>query len=86
MNLSTAAIRLDYVHAEDREIAQVRKGLAAGRAELLATIARVDQLHVELPVAQEPGDAADQAALALYEITDGLAELDATLRRLARRI
>lgn len=77
---------MDYVFDEDRERAASVRQLRNAEEALHGLIARLDRLGLDLlPVAQEPGDAADQMYLALCDVIDGLNELAFLAGRGARR-
>jgi len=82
-----ATIHLDDAFAADRELAAVVSVFQMARVAIDAIIVGVDRLGRELlPVAQAPGDDADQAYLALSGIIDSLIALDEVLRDVLRRI
>jgi len=80
------ALHIDYVFEEDRQRAAATRQLASAEHSLYDLIARLDGLVAEIfPVAQEPGDDADQAYMALSDIIDGLNTLAIIAGRGARR-
>lgn len=80
-------IRFGYVFAEDQQVADVRRELRDGAQELGRLIVRLGEVAVqELPLAEEPGDAADEYWRDFLGVLDGLSELAGTLARAERAL